>query len=851
MNKPKTVLLRILTAIDLLAGLLTGALIYLLWSNNTTAIPVFLDVVRQWPSEKVFIYSFIMAGGIVLISLIAYLASFRARVDRRPVVTLYLIAIAGLSPFAAMLAYTVAENSIPLASAVFAATILIGGLGIFAFEYVAGNIAKTLAAPLENWQMHGVAGRLFAVASMMLPSDRQLLRRQAFADFMAGNFKRVIPVLERLRARGEQDAILLERLQSSYRQMNQFEDEVDVLNELLRLRPNDVKYLRLQAQTLERLERWDEALIAREAALEPKNPAQLEDVARLALQAKKLNRAIQHARRLRDIEGKPYKRSMEVYSEILVADPQSIETMQEMAELNLRLENEPKAVAMWERILTHAPGQNEIRRKLIEYFQRTGQQEQEEKHLRILSENDPEDAAALLRLAENLSEQKRVDAAREILKNAIPHFPTDYRFAYEYSRMSLTSGQLDEADRALKQADAIAGKAEISRMGALRRRIESERVNRELSALRLQIQRDPAQTDARVHLIERLAQIQDWGSVRMEFDQLLNVRPDKRAQVIQLLRQMIEKAEQNYLLQDYLADLLFVDRDFEGVFHLYEQMAHQSFHGEQSLLEGSQKILRVAPDFVPALAKLGTLLCKDQQWEKSIEINTHLLEVADQYNADKVRELYKAHLTLGRVAEAENFAQTLLAEEPNNLELRQQLIEGYEEHQRYEDAVRLARECVEISPENLSFKRRLDILTRKRKRQRIDELEQELTKHPDDAQRHFELGDLYEQFQEYDNAIANFQRASREENLHNLSIARLGHGLALRGMHDLASETLAQVKLDAAQNDQEELKTLLYESGLIFEEEGLSQRALEVYKAIFRIDASFKDIVGRLSRYRT
>ena len=97
----------------------------------------------------------------------------------------------------------------------------------------------------------------------------------------------------------------------------------------------------------------------------------------------------------------------------------------------------------------------------------------------------------------------------------------------------------------------------------------------------------------------------------------------------------------------------------------------------------------------------------------------------------------------------------------------------------------------------------------------------------------------------------DFQRAARDPNLRNMATARLGHCLALRGMFDLASETLAQVQLDTGTNgEEEEIKRLLYECGILFEDEGLGQRALDVYKVIFRVDASFRDIVSRLSRHK-
>lgn len=850
MNRKKRIILSLYTAFLLILGFAFGWLLWLLWSGNSQWLPTLLDPLRNMPAENVFYLSIGIQVAALLLAFIGYVISLTIRQEGRPLKTIYLLGVSACAPLGGILGGLAADISM-LFSAVQAAVVtFITPCLVFLFEWVMGLIAKSIGNLFEGWERHSLAGSAFSFSRLFRPFDPDMLKRHAMAEFMAGNYVQAIPIFERLRDRGESDRVLLEDLESAYRHERQWEKDVEVLKDLLVQWPGDTKYLRLLAQGYERLERWGDALEARENSLDSRNTGQLEDTARLALRAGRLDRALTHARRLRDVEGKPFARTLNVYKEVLTADEQCIEAAEEMAEIYVRSDNEMKAAALWEKILEMDPKKQSARRQLVEFFRHAGKLEPEEAHLRLLTEQDPTDRESYIRLAENLEEQKRSEEAQGVFYSSMQRFADDYRFAYGYSRLALAAGNLKAAEDALKKAEQLADKSDASRLAVLRRRLDAERTQRELAELKQIIRQNPSDSDARYRLIEQFAKTGDWLAVRVEFDQLLSARPDLRSDVIQHLKSLISTTEQNFLLQDYLADLLFIDRRFDEVLEMYENMAGRSVHKEESLIEGCRKILRAAPDFAPALGRLGTLLTKTEQWEMSIETNRRYMEIVGGTDLTKAKELFQANLSIGAADEAESCASILLAEDPRNLDIRTSMADVFEEQRQFENAMRMINECIGISPGNISFHRRLDVLTRKRKRQRIEELERDLATQTDTPELHFELADLHEQFQEYDSAIAHFQKAARSESLHNIATARLGHGLALRGMFDLAGETLLQVSLPN-DSSQDEVKNLLYESGLLFEEEGLGQKALELYKIIFRTDASFRDIVSRLSRFRS
>jgi tetratricopeptide (TPR) repeat protein len=109
------------------------------------------------------------------------------------------------------------------------------------------------------------------------------------------------------------------------------------------------------------------------------------------------------------------------------------------------------------------------------------------------------------------------------------------------------------------------------------------------------------------------------------------------------------------------------------------------------------------------------------------------------------------------------------------------------------------------------------------------------------------VGDLYVAMGEAKKAIPYFQRASQEPELRSLALGKLASAMSRLRMFDLSEETLDEVKLGAESPErQNQLKVLFFDVAEIFESEEMTDRALKFYKKIFRVDASFRNVVDKI-----
>ena len=115
---------------------------------------------------------------------------------------------------------------------------------------------------------------------------------------------------------------------------------------------------------------------------------------------------------------------------------------------------------------------------------------------------------------------------------------------------------------------------------------------------------------------------------------------------------------------------------------------------------------------------------------------------------------------------------------------------------------------------------------------------------------HLELGDILVDFKQYNEAIAQFQKASQTDRLRAIGKAKLARCLVVKSLFDLADETIREIALD--ENDREfiePLKEVLYDIATRFESERYYQKAGALYKQIFKVDASYRDVVEKVEKF--
>jgi tetratricopeptide (TPR) repeat protein len=168
---------------------------------------------------------------------------------------------------------------------------------------------------------------------------------------------------------------------------------------------------------------------------------------------------------------------------------------------------------------------------------------------------------------------------------------------------------------------------------------------------------------------------------------------------------------------------------------------------------------------------------------------------------------------------------------------------------RFEEAIKILEEAIKIDPENEEGQDLLKDANRKLMENKLDILQRRLEAEPDNSEFREQVGDLLCFFENYTEAVKHYQRAAQLSPQADLPKAKLAFCLAQRGMLDLAEETLAEVKLSITESpDQEELKRFFYDIAVKFEKELESQKALNFYKKIFRVDASYRNVVAKIEK---
>ncbi|HEX2101071.1 MAG TPA: tetratricopeptide repeat protein [Candidatus Synoicihabitans sp.] len=116
---------------------------------------------------------------------------------------------------------------------------------------------------------------------------------------------------------------------------------------------------------------------------------------------------------------------------------------------------------------------------------------------------------------------------------------------------------------------------------------------------------------------------------------------------------------------------------------------------------------------------------------------------------------------------------------------------------------------------------------------------------PHEPRAHLELGRAYLEYGDTAAAITAFQRARQLPAGRVAAMVGLGQAFARQGMWDLAIAELAAAK--AEQPGVTELKKeTLYELGCALTAAGRGDEAMEEFKLLYRVDASYRDVAGRI-----
>jgi len=522
--------------------------------------------------------------------------------------------------------------------------------------------------------------------------------------------------------------------------------------------------------------------------------------------------------------------------------------LEAFANFLIRHRKREEGFGLIERIVEMNSHRHDLRVRLVRKYQEDGLLERAEPHLGALMDAGRDTVDIALLYGDLLVQRKEYDKALMHFQYAVENYPDDYRFAYFLAQISFRTQALDDAMRWCDEALSRAGDDEArSRIRALRARVDESIVDRDLQVLQDRCRRDPENLDLRMQLIQVMMRNRMADQAVGEYEILLESHPALSERVTKQLAEAALARDCPFRLMDYLFDLWIEQKRWDEAEELARRMAERSMHGDDLLADHCKTILKLAPKHVPTLATLADLMFRRKSWSQALDLAEQMEKMGHPPDAARLEQVFEAAAQLRDFARAARAGERLVERRPNDVALRVRVADLYVLKGDFEKALEHLREGQKRDFHNAEVITRMQGLARKRREHRLHELEEILKSEPANAEAHLEAGDIYVEMEKPKVAVGHYQAVPAESPLKNLARGKLARAMAQLGMFDLADETLEETSLEV--NDPDEalrLKAIVYEIADLLEGQGEHDRALSLFKKIFRVDAAYRDVVDRI-----
>ncbi len=127
----------------------------------------------------------------------------------------------------------------------------------------------------------------------------------------------------------------------------------------------------------------------------------------------------------------------------------------------------------------------------------------------------------------------------------------------------------------------------------------------------------------------------------------------------------------------------------------------------------------------------------------------------------------------------------------------------------------------------------------------VEEAKRRVEINPTDPISRYELGQALFNAGDYSSAIPHLQQAKRNPHIQSKVLLLLGRTFKAKGMFDMAAKQLTDALADMHAMDNTK-KEVLYEKGLIHEQMGDKDGALDSFKQIYEVDYGYRDVAQRV-----
>jgi tetratricopeptide (TPR) repeat protein len=235
-----------------------------------------------------------------------------------------------------------------------------------------------------------------------------------------------------------------------------------------------------------------------------------------------------------------------------------------------------------------------------------------------------------------------------------------------------------------------------------------------------------------------------------------------------------------------------------------------------------------------------------------------------------------------RVQKSEDVAEKLIGEyetrlktEPNNLKITRELAKLYAEKNQFDKAIalfdriknsemgndpsleraiadthvrRFDYQLEQLDPAAPDYAEQSAKIQAEKLNFQVTDCQQCVEKYPTDLAIRFEMGQLYFQIGKNNEAIAEFQKAQSNPHKRLAAMSYLAQCFAKKKMFDLAASQLQKAIKEKVVFDDEK-KDLVYNLGCVLESMNKKEEAIEQFKLVYEIDASYKDVSAKIDAY--
>lgn len=724
----------------------------------------------------------------------------------------------------------------------------------FAIESILARVLLSLGRSCDQKEMHGAAFFFLKNSLRWRPSVQETARRCGLILMESARYKAARGLLERLEPIAtSQDYEVVKSLERIYSSEGENLLALRCLQRMRQIKPGAKGLeLRILDQCMA-LEQWDDAvelLISGKIEMDTERLAML---VQIYVRTGRIPKALDVVRQMSEKEPLPFTRSTGLLREILRKSSECFEAMTLLGRLLQRSKTPEKMQegADWmEKSLAQESGQIELRRQLAQYYQQTMQIPLAEAHFKKLVAARDSDPESYLGYAEILKASDRSAEAVEVYQTMRKVLPDDWRPWFREAEYLAAQGKFEEARKLSTEAESRAPDSAKLNLNVLKKKISQRLEEQNLKSISEELNQHGEDVRKRLAYIEQLIALDRGDQAVTESDNLLSAHPELIEEVQRIIETGLSKVVQGFRLRDCLADLYFRQGRYDDTLKMFKAMSGDSLHPDKIMEQGCRKILTRVPEHVPARLLLGELQMKSQNWPGALEVYWPLVGNPPagerlQIMTNWVEALYQS----GKVSEAKDEVLAVLHDFPDSLPLHLLAIRILEDNNDYQQAYDVFKQAQARHPNDESLRQMRRAVADNKKRNRMEELLAAESRNQLTPSLHYEKADLHRDFDQTHQAIIHYQRAAEEAELAEIALTKMSICLCDRRLFDMAIETLDQFELTRENVDRHpDLKNMFYWIAETLETENYKEASLKYFKRIFRVDASFKDVVLRLEK---